>query len=72
MTQMPKLRPTLYGPPSFTPSPSRVSLTESPSLVDTPAAQAAAKAAAEARVKQIEAANLRGEPLPEERNPSRD
>jgi hypothetical protein len=67
-----KIRPTLYGPQSFTPSPSRMSLTESPSLVDTPAAQAAAKTAATARVLETEAANLRGETRPDETYPSRD
>jgi hypothetical protein len=55
MTQMPKLRAPIFGKPSITPSPSRVSLTESPSPVDTPAAQAAGLAAAEARLRQLQA-----------------
>jgi hypothetical protein len=66
MTQLPKLRAPIYGKPSLKASPAFAS------PVDTPALQEAAKAAATARVRQVEAANLRGEPLPEERNPSRD
>jgi hypothetical protein len=69
MRAMSKTRPTIFGPPNLKPNPSRVALTESPSLADTPAAQAAAKAAVEARVRQVEAASLRGETLPDERYP---
>jgi len=73
MTQLPPLRPVIYGKPSFKPSPSRVSLTESDarSTSTTPALQEAWKAAAEERVRATEAANLRGETRDDERYPSR-
>jgi hypothetical protein len=63
MSQMPKTRPTLYGPPSVKTSPAFAS------PVDTPALQEAAKAEATARVLETEAANLRGELRPDERYP---
>jgi hypothetical protein len=66
MTQLPKLRAPIYGKPSLKASPAFAS------PVDTPAAQAAAKAAATAPVLETEAANLRGELRPDERYPSRD
>jgi hypothetical protein len=58
---MTKLRAPIYGKPSLKASPAY----ESP--VDTPEAQAAAMADAAARVKETEAANLRGELRPDER-----
>jgi hypothetical protein len=64
MTQ--KIRPTIFGKPSLKASPAFAS------PIDTPEAQAAAKAAATARVKETEAANLRGETRSDERYPSRD
>ncbi len=64
MTQ--KTRPLIQGRASVKAAPAYAS------PVDTPALQEAAKAAAVSRVKQIEAANLAGQTLPEERNPSRD
>jgi hypothetical protein len=63
---MPKTRPPICGKASVKTSPAFAS------PVDTPEAQAAAKAAATARVKETEAANLRGETRPDERYPSRD
>jgi hypothetical protein len=66
MSQMTKTRPPIFGKPSLEAPPAFAS------PVDTPEAQAAAKAAATARVKETEAANLRGEPRPDERYPARD
>jgi hypothetical protein len=63
---MPKIRPVIYGKPSLNASPAYAS------AVDTPALQEAAKAAAIARVKATESANLRGETRPDERYPARD
>jgi hypothetical protein len=65
MSQMPKTRPTIFGKPSLKASPAFAS------PIDTPAAQAAAKAAATARVRATEAANLRGEQRVDEWYPER-
>jgi hypothetical protein len=61
-----KVRPVIYGKASTIPAPPQ------PAPFATEALQEEAKAAAEARIRQIEAANLKGAPLAEERNPSRD
>jgi hypothetical protein len=63
MSPMPKTRAPICGKASVKAAPAP------PAPVDTPEAQAAAKAAAVARVKETEAANLRGELRPDERYP---